>query len=382
MCRDSFHCQIPDTLRTVFACVHRPLSLMKKAVKKGTNHNSARAIFAALFLVAPSLLPASADAADKPGSSAVWERAQSLGARYNLDPLLIFSVACAESSLDPSADSGVARGLMQMTEDAWGDVSPLPYRAAWDWQKNMDAASAYLARLRDNLEKNGRYTTANLVAAYHFGPGRLEKAGYDPSRLPAVKNLVYRDLLAGRAPTLPEPAPARTLEKAWRKPLPPDNKPARTGILPLPELPTLQVFADEPPAPATIASLPALPGLTLSEPEPSLDFSLPELLPPAPPDGNILYFGTLLHYDAAEGDTLLLPELDKTPEPGEPGDPLRTLPVLRSYPDSEPSDEDLDKPVDDTAPTPAEGAGAETPETEPRQDGGDEGGALPPLGDY
>jgi len=368
------------------------ISPMKKAVKNQTEHKPVRAIILSLSLLVLATLPCPAQGAERPAAADVWERAQSLGARHNLDPLLIFAIACAESSLDPAADSGVARGIMQMTEDAWGDVSPLSYRKAWDWRENMDAATAYLAWLRDNLVKNGHYTPANLVAAYHFGPGRLDKAGFDVGRLPSVKNLIYREILAGRAPILPDPAPSRILERIWRRQTPLPESPETKGPLTLPVLPVPDsIRADdarfEIVMPSLISGSDPLDsqrlGTELKPLQPREPLELPQLVPPAPADDGSLDFGMLLHWDETQGaGAMLLPELDRSIGSGTEEDPLSAIPVLRTFPEESQDRESLDAQIPDEINQLQPPADFETPDgtrREPERDGDDGAGPLPPL---
>jgi hypothetical protein len=302
---------------------------MKKAVKNEAKHNRIGAfvlLLSLLFLFATTPLGVSGE---PPTPREVWARAESLGARHDLDPLLLYAIACAESSLNPDADSGAARGLMQMSPQAWKDVTDRSYRDAWDWRANMDAAGAYLAILRTRLAKSGHLSSANLVAAYHFGPGRLEKAGYDLSRLPRVQNLVYGDILAGRVPNLPAPAPERLVLRSWRgSPAAPTFEPAMKPLFIAPLL-VAEASADggavsarenqaAEPRELSLAAVPEL--------------NLPVLHPATAPDA--LDFGPLLVRENDGTTPLLFPALDPPAEEtatgeGTEGD-LFVLPVLSS----------------------------------------------------
>jgi hypothetical protein len=319
---------------------------MKKTVKKEAKHKAVGAFVLSLSIFFAAFLSGAAFA-ERPEASEVWEKAENLGARYDIDPLLIFSIACAESSLNPEADSGVARGLMQMTSDAWKDATKRPYSDAWDWKANMDGACAYIAILKGRLERSGRLSPANLVAAYHFGPGRLEKAGYDFSRLPEVKNFVYRDILAGKAPRLPEPAPSRALGRRWRSPAqvfaqtekPLSFAPLVSGAL---VAGTGDVKGSPAGAPSPLsAALPAIPAAKASSllpdlADPAAPLALPTLTIAKSPGA--LDFGPLLHWEGGDGSgetTLVLPELDRSATPGESDGEILNLPVLNT--DGEPS---------------------------------------------
>ena len=144
---------------------------------------------------------------------AVWAKAEELGRTSDVDPILIYSIACAESSLDDRADSGQARGIMQMSRVAWKEVTPRSYDEAWQWQTNMEVAAKYLHRLRVDLENSGHYSWQILAASYHYGPRRVEAAGYRVWRLPREHNRIYRSLFAGRTPNLPGAVPARRIDQ-------------------------------------------------------------------------------------------------------------------------------------------------------------------------
>jgi len=159
-------------------------------------------------------LPRTCGAAVVP-SEEVWKCAEHLGFKYNIDPLLIFSIACAESSLDSRADSGKARGIMQMTPDAWAEVADTSFSDAWDWRENMEESVRYLQLLKRRLLADGAYSWPVLAAAYHYGLGKIEQAGYDLAKLPPSKNLIYARLFKGETPDdLPYPAPRRSIEEA------------------------------------------------------------------------------------------------------------------------------------------------------------------------
>lgn len=146
----------------------------------------------------------------------VWAKAEELGRVHNLDPLLIYSVACAESSLDANAWNAGARGLMQLKAAAWEESGGGSFRNAWNWQRNMEHGAAYLAKQRDRLKADGREASWVLVlASYRHGYGALKRAGYDPARLPTSNNLIYKELFAGRIPSLPGPAPRRKISDGY-----------------------------------------------------------------------------------------------------------------------------------------------------------------------
>ncbi len=121
--------------------------------------------------------------------------------KQNLHADFVFSICEAESSLRPDADSGKARGLMQLTEIAWKQVRTDSWRNAWDWEENIEAGTAYLAWCRNYLlSKNRNLTYGHLAAAYRYGPNALIRAQFDISRLPTFKNKIYQTLIRDRRP--------------------------------------------------------------------------------------------------------------------------------------------------------------------------------------
>lgn len=140
----------------------------------------------------------------QPTPERIWRAVQAEASRHDLDPHLVWAICWAESSLRPDASSGKARGLMQLTQPAWQQVRRDHYLRAWDWQENLKAGCAYLAWLRAELPlEHG--SARHLAAAYRHGPGALARVNYDLSRLPAPKNLIYREIFAGNARPGPPP---------------------------------------------------------------------------------------------------------------------------------------------------------------------------------
>jgi hypothetical protein len=146
-------------------------------------------------------------------SSEVWKKSEELGRKNDLDPLLIYSIACAESSLDDKADSGKARGIMQVSRVAWTEVTKQSYDEAWKWETNMEVAAQYLHVLRRQLENSGHYSWPVLAASYHYGPNKVADARFRIKRLPRENNKIYKALLAGRMPKLPGNVPYREIDR-------------------------------------------------------------------------------------------------------------------------------------------------------------------------
>ncbi len=128
----------------------------------------------------------------------IWREVNRVAPQYRLEPGFVYSIIFAESSFNPQAKTQVARGLMQLTEVAWKQVSDLPYSEAWNWKANIQVGCAYLAWCRERFEKNGRQPTyPMLAAAYHYGFGKVQRSGYDLSALGDNPNHTYRRLFAG-----------------------------------------------------------------------------------------------------------------------------------------------------------------------------------------
>ena len=121
-----------------------------------------------------------------------------------LDPKFVYAICHAESSLDANAESSVARGMMQLTEAAWVDVTELHYRQAFDWETNIEVGMLYLKRLKGMLESQEVFSYRRLAASYRFGYGALRKEKFMVSRLQTPVNRIYRKLFAGdMAPVSP-----------------------------------------------------------------------------------------------------------------------------------------------------------------------------------
>ena len=82
----------------------------------------------------------------------VWRKIKTEGPKHGLNPSFIYAICHAESSLNANAESSVARGMMQLTEAAWQDVTQLHYRQAFEWETNVEVGILYLARLKGMLE--------------------------------------------------------------------------------------------------------------------------------------------------------------------------------------------------------------------------------------
>lgn len=130
----------------------------------------------------------------------VWHEAVALGEKFDLDPNLIYLIAYAESSLNAHADVGYARGLMQVSEAAWKEMTTQSYQNAFHWRTNMKVAAQYLAALRDRLVEAGQFDNRHLAAAYRYGFAALAERKFAVNRLPAPTNEIYRRIFAHRPP--------------------------------------------------------------------------------------------------------------------------------------------------------------------------------------
>ncbi|MBC2601454.1 lytic transglycosylase domain-containing protein [Puniceicoccus vermicola] len=127
----------------------------------------------------------------------VWAYILKRAPEHQLDPGFVYSIAFAESSFNAYADSGVARGITQMSEDAWTTVTDISYKRAWNWRTNLNTAMLYLAHCREALVDARHFNYPLLAASYRYGPGAVKNANYTLSRLPKPTNKIYQEIFAG-----------------------------------------------------------------------------------------------------------------------------------------------------------------------------------------
>lgn len=127
----------------------------------------------------------------------VWGKISREAPGMGLEPKFVYAICHAESSLDANAETSVARGMMQLTEAAWKDVSELHYRQAFDWETNTEVGMLYLERLKRMLEKQRVFSYPRLAASYRYGYGALRREKFMVSRLKTPVNRIYRKLFAG-----------------------------------------------------------------------------------------------------------------------------------------------------------------------------------------
>ena len=128
----------------------------------------------------------------------VWEKINKEAPDLGLEPAFVYAICHAESSLNAKAESSIARGMMQLTEAAWSDVSNLHYRTAFQWETNVEVGMLYLKRLKDMLESVDRFNYPRLAASYRYGYGTLRKQQFMVSRMKTPINRIYRKLFAGQ----------------------------------------------------------------------------------------------------------------------------------------------------------------------------------------
>jgi soluble lytic murein transglycosylase-like protein len=127
----------------------------------------------------------------------VWREVQGQARAAAIDPGFVYAIIWAESSLRPDAQSNVARGLMQLTEEAWSMVNSRPYWQAWDWRINISVGIDYLKYCRERLESANQFSYPLLAASYRYGPNHVKEMGYDLNRIKKPDNPIYTALFAG-----------------------------------------------------------------------------------------------------------------------------------------------------------------------------------------
>lgn len=107
---------------------------------------------------------------------------ESFGKSYNLNANLIAIVMTLESGGYTRADSGVAKGLMQVTDYTGSDIaakflkSPRKTYDLYNAKTSVEFGAAYLARLRgtfcdENDHRNADRCVEAIAAGYNGGPG-------------------------------------------------------------------------------------------------------------------------------------------------------------------------------------------------------------------
>lgn len=128
----------------------------------------------------------------------VWAKIKKEAPELGLEPNFVYAICHAESSLDANAETSIARGMMQLTEAAWSDVSTLHYRTAFQWETNVEVGMLYLKRLKEMLESVDMFNYPRLAASYRYGYNALRREQFMVSRMKTPINRIYRKLFAGQ----------------------------------------------------------------------------------------------------------------------------------------------------------------------------------------
>ena len=129
------------------------------------------------------------------------ELVEKYSAENGLDEALVYAVICCESSFDPDAESSVgARGLMQITEDAfdWAmfkkkETRELSFDMLYDPELNIEYGTYLLGLFREEFTHD-----ENLLCAYHAGRSQTKKwlADENISSDGIVKHIPFEDTAA------------------------------------------------------------------------------------------------------------------------------------------------------------------------------------------
>ena len=151
-------------------------------------------MFAWLLVVSCKLVDREANYISK---QRVWEKIRGrCSDTWPESKIRLCNLSCRKQ-LECECQSSVARGMMQLTEAAWSDVTELHYRQAFEWKTNIEVGMLYLKRLKGMLERVDMFSYPRLAAAYRFGYGALKKEKFMVSRLKTPINRIYRKLFAG-----------------------------------------------------------------------------------------------------------------------------------------------------------------------------------------
>ncbi len=136
----------------------------------------------------------------------IWEYIEEDAPLHDIDPRFVYAICMAESSLNPTASSGYANGMMQLSKVAWKEVSDEPYRMATNWHTNVNVGIDYLEHCKVFLEQHGHFSYPLLAACYHKGPYAVKNAGFQIKNLETPQNKIYQQLYAGKldAVSVPE----------------------------------------------------------------------------------------------------------------------------------------------------------------------------------
>ena len=128
----------------------------------------------------------------------VWQKIKQEAPQLGLEPSFVYAICHAESSLNANAETSIAKGMMQLTEGAWSDVSKLHYRTSFQWETNVEVGMLYLKRLKGMLESVDMFNYPRLAASYRYGYNALRQEQFMVSRMKTPINRIYRKLFAGQ----------------------------------------------------------------------------------------------------------------------------------------------------------------------------------------
>lgn len=127
----------------------------------------------------------------------VWDYIQMRSPEHGQEPRLVYAIAWAESSLNANAENGHARGLMQITERTWKDMTDWPFEMAWDYYSNIEVALDYLEYCESLLRRRDQFSYELLAASYRYGPQEVRRSQYKIENLEVPSNEIYREIFAG-----------------------------------------------------------------------------------------------------------------------------------------------------------------------------------------
>ena len=112
----------------------------------------------------------------------IWKKVCEISERLNADPYHVMAIVPTESYGDPLADSGYARGLMQLSKIALKDVNnyygmKFRYGDLYDPEIALEAGIRYLKLLTMRLGGILKRvpTVAELAMAWNWGVGHVKK---------------------------------------------------------------------------------------------------------------------------------------------------------------------------------------------------------------
>ena len=127
----------------------------------------------------------------------VWTHIQTIAPAKGIEPEFVYAIAWAESSLNAKARSSIARGIMQITEPAWREVTEESYKHAWDWRINIRVAIDYMDFCRDYLHRYDEFSYPLLAACYRYGPYYVKDKEFDLRKMLEPKNEIYKRIFDG-----------------------------------------------------------------------------------------------------------------------------------------------------------------------------------------